>query len=171
MKIETKLQKIKDKGFKFKLTEEFTPEYLQDEIQKYFDWCNNNPLYKYDVVKTGVNCGEELKIKLPRPYLVQGLVVHLNINIATWYQWIAPDCQHTEIHKIALHATDIIRDNQLSGASAGIFNPLVISRLQGLTDTNLAFSVNINPDKKSIEEVQAIIETLEKVRNKNTDSK
>lgn len=53
------------------------PEELNVYIQEYFDLCDNNTEYK--ITKDGI----EKQIKAPIPYTIEGLALHLDVDIDT----------------------------------------------------------------------------------------
>ena len=142
----------------------YTPEQLQSKINKYFEYADNNPLIKNEVVKTGKEAGKILPVPMPVVYSIQGLCYHVDISRETFYDLIEKNRAETSENNkegennintinrfsdICTRARRKINENQIDGATTGIFNPLVVSRLQGLTDkhevkaTNTNISVNV----------------------------
>ena len=139
----------------------YTPEQLQKKIDEYFDWAENNPLYKYDVVKTGVDAGKELKIKIARPYTVQALVWFLNIDSQTWYNLTSEDQKNEALFEIATRANNRIKQNQMDGASAGLYQPMIIARLNGLSEKTDGTIATMDTTGKTSEEIKAAIQAIE----------
>ena len=139
----------------------YTPEQLQKKIDEYFEWVDKNPFYKYDVVKTGVDAGKELKIKVPRPYSIQGIIYFLNINTQTWYNWNSEDQKDAKILEICTCASNKIKQHQLDGASAGIFQPMIIARLNGLSEKTDGTIATMDTTGKTSEEIKAAIQAIE----------
>jgi hypothetical protein len=143
----------------------YSPEILEKKIEEYFNWCDNNPMYKYEVVKTGQDAGKELKIKVQRPYTKQGIVVFLDINSQTWQNWSNEnDSNNKEILAIVTQANQKITQNQIEGAGNGLFNPLIISRLNGLTEKVEQTTTTIDTTNKSEDEIRAAISAIEQAR-------
>lgn len=144
----------------------FKPDELQKKINAYFDWCDQNPFIKYDCVKTGQDAGKELQIKIPRPYTIQGIVCHLEIDRQTWYNWCDESQKNTDLFDIVTRANTKISQNQVEGAGAGVFNPMIIARLQGLTDKQEVTTTTIDTTNKSQDEIRAAIQAIEQARKK-----
>jgi hypothetical protein len=56
-----------------------TPEELQPEVFGYFEWCDDNPWYKNEAIKSGEKVGEIVKVPTARPYTITGLCIYLGI--------------------------------------------------------------------------------------------
>ena len=137
----------------------YTPEQLQSKIDKYFKYADENPLIKNEVVKTGKEAGKILPVPMPIVYSIQGLCYHVNIDRDTFYDLIDKNRAETtqnnkdgenninminQFSDICIRARQKINDNQISGATAGLMNPLIVSRLQGLTDKHEVKATNTN---------------------------
>lgn len=142
----------------------YTPEQLQSKINKYFEYADNNPLIKNEVVKTGKEAGKILPVPMPVVYSIQALCYDINLDVDTFYDLYHKDRKPSnennkkgednvnlinQLSDIITRAKLKIAKNQINGATAGLMNPLIVSRLQGLTDkhevkaTNTNISVNV----------------------------
>lgn len=113
---------------------------LAEGILDYFQWCDQNPWYKNEQLKTpfkkkNKETGEDefitiAKIPTARPYSISGLCVHLGIDFTTWKEY----CKREGFTHICTRAEEIIETQQLEGAAVGAFNASIIARKLGLAD-------------------------------------
>jgi len=146
----------------------FTPEQLQTKINQYFEEVENTFLVKWDVVKTGDRAGQPLKINIPKMPSVQGLAVFLDISREEFYHWMRPEIQqkNKKLSDIAIRAKEKIEALQINGAGAGLYQPMIVSRLNHLKDEVETTSANIDATGKSEEEIRAAIQAIEAARKK-----
>jgi len=146
----------------------FSPEEFEKKIDSYFQWVNENPFYKYDVVKTGQDAGKELKIKVERMPSVQSLCSHLNITYQTFFNYLKPETEqkNKKIFDIATRAKVKIESAQIDGAGTGLYQPMIVSRLNHLKDEQEITSTNIDATGKSEEEIRAAIQAIQSARKK-----
>ena len=146
----------------------YQPEELQKKINQYFQWVNENPFYKYDVVKTGQDAGKELKIKVERMPSVQSLCSHLNITYQTFFNYLKPETEqkNKQIFDIAIRAKVKIESAQIDGAGTGLYQPMIVSRLNHLKDEQEVTQTTIEATGKSEEEIKAAIQAIQAARKK-----
>jgi len=144
----------------------FTPKEVETKINQYFQHLKNNPFKKYDVVKTGKDAGKELEIKIDRMPSVQGLCSFLDIDYQTFFNWLKPEIEqkNAELFDIATRAKVKIESAQIEGAGAGLYQPMIVSRLNHLKDEVETTTTNIDATGKSEEEVRAAIQAIEQAR-------
>jgi hypothetical protein len=119
-----------------------TSEELQAEVIKYFEWCDENPWYKNEAIKSGESVGEIIKVPTARPYTISGLCIHLGISFKTWKAY----CSREDFVHITTYAEEIIYTQKFEGAAVGAFNANIIARDLGLsekTDTNMKVSGSV----------------------------
>lgn len=107
-----------------------TPEDLMEACVEYFEWCDINPLFEDKLMAVGGDAVNRNLIKKRAPTL-QGLTTHLGIHRVTWNKWRTSQPDFADVIAMVDNAMEAI---QLEGASAGIFNGQIISRLIGLVD-------------------------------------
>lgn len=146
----------------------FTPEQFQKKINEYFQHLKDNPFKKYDVVKTGQDAGKQLEIKIDRMPSVQGLCSFLEIDYQTFFNYLKPEFEqkNKQIFDIAARAKVKIESAQIEGAGAGLYQPMIVSRLNHLKDEVETTSTNIDATGKSEEEIRAAIRAIEQARKK-----
>ncbi len=150
-----------NQNWKFRLThgrkKEFeTPEELSIEIQDYFDWAVENPLTQIRHMN-GKHGIEEVEVKLPRPFTLQGMATHIGITVQTFKNYgklkanaetkleeATTKKQKGEALKdleiandyfvVYTHARQIIFTQKYEGAAVGFFKENLIVRDLGIVD-------------------------------------
>jgi hypothetical protein len=115
------------------------PQILEDAANEYFDWIDNNPLTKQEVLKGGEHAGKIVTVEIGRPYLIEALCEYLGVCVQYFNQFERSlDVENNETHKdflsVISHIRSRISRQKLEGAAVGIFNPLIVSRIEGLKD-------------------------------------
>lgn len=114
-----------------------SPKILMAAAKEYFEWCDENPVIKNEMIKSGEHAGSIVAVPILRPYTWYGLEMWLrDKNIVAKlddYRANSRDA-YSEFADSLMHITNIIRDQQLTGGLADIFNSNLISRVLGLTE-------------------------------------
>ena len=133
-----------------------TPEDLIDMFVKYVEHVNNNPLYKYEAIKSGDNCGKLVSLPLQRVYTWEGFSVYCAIALITIRKHkqevlekiSIPDNKNVTENDFGYLSAysiieNVIRCQNFEGAAAGIFNPQLIALHLNMKNDA---SVTINTD-------------------------
>lgn len=155
--------KLREKNGRDKIFKE--PEELLEKAVNYFEWVENNPLYKHDVIRGGDLAGERIKIPLQRPYTIEGFCLFAGITYQTWLNYEKNSDAHEDFFKVTAYIKAVIEANQLEGASVNIFNSNIIARKLGLVDKKenkleggdgfkLVIEVPDNKTKKNLERLE-----------------
>lgn len=110
------------------------PQALWKAACEYFQWCDNTPLQKQEMMKTGPLSGELVSMPYPRPYTVEGFCNYCHLTTSDMRNLrlrSTPEMQQT-IETI--EAT--IRQQKIEGAAAGFFSSATVARELGIKDTN-----------------------------------
>ncbi|WP_165022248.1 terminase small subunit [Dysgonomonas sp. ZJ279] len=107
-----------------------SPDKLMLKAYEYFAWCDEHPLNKSELMKSGDRKGDVIDVPIGRPYTLVGLCVYCGISEGSFKTLGAED----DFATVVKHICDIIRQEQIEGASLGIYNATIISRMQGLND-------------------------------------
>lgn len=110
---------------------DFDAETLTNKIAEYFDFCENNPLMEG---KVNFYEGAATITSLPkmRAMTIEGLCNRLGIVSRTWRKW---KDERPDLIPIIEYAEQIIYEQKLTGAAAGLLNANIIARELGLADT------------------------------------
>lgn len=112
----------------------YSPKELQKLFENYVTWNNTeNKFYRRELLKGGEHAGKIVDIDLTPPLTIVGFCVFIEVHKATFFDWINDSTN--ELHDIATYIREQIEQNQISGASLDLFNPSIVARLNGLTDT------------------------------------
>lgn len=111
-----------------------SPEELMEWFNKYKAWVEDNPIRVHDYV--GKDADEVYRIK-QRPLTVEGFENFLFENkvIADMGDYFKnKDNRYEDFAPICSHIKKAIRQDQIEGGMAGIYNPSITQRLNALTE-------------------------------------
>jgi len=106
------------------------PDELWKAASNYFQYIDDNPIEVNDNKGTKhVN-----KVKLMRPYTIEGLCIYLNIDKETWYSYKSGEGSYEDFIDVTRKIENIIRNQKFEGAVIGIFKENIIARDLGLKE-------------------------------------
>lgn len=110
-----------------------SPEDLWDAFCKYENWVESNPILVHDFVGKD---GSEVYRRRQRPLVLEGFQSWLVDNGYIGFPDIDPylDGTYPEFSAISRAIKGKIRQEQITGGMAGIYNPSITARLNGLTE-------------------------------------
>lgn len=106
-----------------------TPEILWDAACEYFEWCEENPWEKQHWVGKD---GDEVTVKLQRPFTLHGLCVFLGVN-TKYFNDFEQTCGK-DFSELCTRIKEIIYSQKFEGAAVGLYNANIIARDLGLRD-------------------------------------
>jgi hypothetical protein len=124
--------KFRSKHGRDKLFE--TPEILWEEACKYFQWCEDNPLYER---KAFMHKGKIITDDLPkmRAMTLSGLCFYLNCNDAYFRTFKAQlPKDEKDFNTVIERIEKTIYNQKFQGAAADLLNANIIARDLGLSD-------------------------------------
>ena len=136
-----------------------TPEILWQHFLDYKEWVKSNPILVQDYI------GKDAQMiyrERQRPLTIEGFECYCFDNdiindLGDYFK--NDDGRYSDYAPICNNIRKAVRNNQIEGGMAGIFNPSITQRLNGLTE-------NVNQDIKSNgKEISNTIQ-VEIVRNK-----
>ena len=127
------------------------PAELWKQCVKYFEQCDNNPIITHETTK-GPKGNYEKEVKHRIPYTWQGLYVFLGVCNLDHYK------NNDDFSGILNIISNVIYDQKLSGAAAGVFNANIIYRDLGLADHK---SVDLNDQRKKVDELFPMDDEIE----------
>ena len=116
-----------------------TPDLLWEAACEYFKWCDDNPWYRNEAVKSGMMAGEIVSIPTARPYTLTALCLYLGVG-AQYFRDFKKGLKvdENEIDKdfslLVIRIEEIIYSQKFEGAAVGVFNSSIIARDLGLAD-------------------------------------
>ena len=116
-----------------------TPEQLWEEACEYFEWALNTPWKENKAMKMKAGDSDVIEYyntTRPRYLSNVGLCLFLGIQRCTYgyYQTGRHDKEGKDYTSVCAVIDDIIHEQKLSGAAAGIFHPMIVARELGLAD-------------------------------------
>ena len=111
----------------------FTPQQWSDIIEEYFNYCDNNPLFKNEALKSGDRAGEIIRIPAARPYLIEGLCNYANIHPQTFYNYLEKE-GYEDYFEITARARNRIFQQNIENGYIGAYDSNLVSRKLGLAD-------------------------------------
>lgn len=108
-----------------------TPEDMFNSAIEYFEWCDENPLYKHEWKGNPI---ELVATPLGRPYTWGGLTSFLGISENYFRNFHNNNKDAEDFMAIIERIGNIIYTQKFEGASVGLFNSNIIARDLGLTD-------------------------------------
>lgn len=127
-----------------------TPEELQAKAEEYFRHCDTHPIEVWQRKAAGANQSakngsgvksDEGTMYIPRPYTIDGLA--LWCGIASWKEYRAYHADD-EFSALITALEARVRDQQVSGAMVGMYNPNLTARLNGIAEnTNVSGNIPV----------------------------
>lgn len=108
-----------------------TEEELWGMFEDYVEENEDNPVIKQEAIKSGHLAGTTMDVPTPRPLSIEGFCAFLGVSTVTWYtHWEKENLYPNIVPRVR----DIIKQHQLDGSACGLYNPVIVSRWQGLTE-------------------------------------
>lgn len=133
------------------------PEQLIEAAEEYFQETAKRKINTEEMVKAGPNAGQKFDINHHIPFTIGGLCLHLGVHSQYFRDFkkrlkTMEDRQKArEFSLIVTRIEEIILTNQIEGAMAGIYNPNLTARLNGITERT-----DITSDGKEIKTITKI---------------
>ena len=115
----------------------YTAKVLEAKIKEYYKYVDDNPAQKRKVETYKGETKEYIEY-IQLPYTIEGLCNFLNIDHKTF----SNNENYPDLFPIVTRARQIIRENKLSGATAGIFNANIVIRDLSLRDSDAPQVIN-----------------------------
>jgi hypothetical protein len=118
----------------------YTAEELYKMFLEYEEWIKTQGYPKPEIVRYKDHY-EIVNVIIPKPKSLESFMLHNNIKFQTFYDILnnESDAYPIELVEMAHAIRNHIRDFQIGGATAGNFNPSIVAKVNGLSDT-----INVN---------------------------
>ena len=103
-----------------------SPLLLWEAAAEYFNWLDEHPWYRVEVIRGGALSGQLIEIPVARPYTLSGLCLHLHCS-QSFLREFKRDCSEDFVSVIR-QIEDICYVQKFEGAVVGIFNANIIAR-------------------------------------------
>jgi hypothetical protein len=139
----------------------YTPDQFDIAWQQYFQWCDDNPWYKNEAIKSGDFAGTIVKVPTARPYTEIGFCAFHNhgehfLNQLSKYLDGKEDKSSKQLAYILTQARAKCRAQKFEGAAVGAFNANIIARDLGLVDKK-----DVTSDGKGFADFLMAVNTIE----------
>jgi hypothetical protein len=101
-----------------------TAESLWEDAKQYFMWCEQNPIYKDEIIK---QTGAITAVAYPRPFNLAALCIHCGVTVG-YINSIAKNKQAGEFHLVAQKILSVIYSQNLEYAMVGIYNANITAK-------------------------------------------
>lgn len=112
-----------------------TPDKMLELFNDYREWAKANPIQKMDFVGKD---GRQVFYELKRPLTFDGFEVYVIdrgiIKSSLQHYSLNTNGAYKEFADVMDYIRKVIRDDQISGGMAGIYNPNITQRLNGLAE-------------------------------------
>lgn len=109
-----------------------SPDEMWDLFQRYVEHTKMNPVIKRELSS---RTGEVVEIPIDRPLTIEGFFTFAWDRLGDIHAYVYnKDGQYNEFSTIVSRVKEAIRENQISGGVAGLYNANLTARLNGLQD-------------------------------------
>lgn len=108
---------------------DYTPQTLMEKANEYFEWCQENPLKREEIVKYRDSHSKDT-VNLMRAFTLSGLCNYLDIVENTFRNYE----KRKDYLNVTTRIRQIIKNQKFEGAAAGLLQPMIIARDLGLKD-------------------------------------
>lgn len=127
-----------------------SPEDLWESAIAYFMWCDANPIYRHEVVKSGSDAGKIYDVPIDRPYTLRGLCMHMGITMEYLYE-VSRSREKNDYFFVVKTILDIVHTQVLEGTLAGVYSQVAAVKHLNLGndavhDTNNVVNINVIAD-------------------------
>src|SRR5688572_18435346 len=106
-----------------------TPEDLWERAELYFQWCDDNPIKTKTPITSGKSAGTMAVKEHPRLYTIKAFCIHANISEKYIKDISQSHDENSLYYQIMMKILMIIYTQNLEGAAADIFNPIIVSKI------------------------------------------
>ncbi len=109
-----------------------TPEWLMEQAIAYFTWCEDNPIKTKRTISSGKAAGTTTTVEHTRLYNIKAFCVYAGISERYLKEISETNDKNSEYYKIVEKILSVIYSQNLEGAAADIFNPIIVSKVLNL---------------------------------------
>ena len=115
----------------------FNSTTLLAKFESYKEWLKEQYFTRPELIKSGERAGEVVYIKIYSPPDILSFCLHCGIDSQTFYNYVSDEaqCEDRELFDTAMRVKQWIASEQIRGAQAGTYNPMIVARLNALKET------------------------------------
>lgn len=110
-----------------------TPEIFEAEFEEFIEWCEEHPIMKPEIMRSGEKQGQVVNVPMPRIADMKGFAVFLGINYRTIMNYGMAE-EYKEFHDAYRRASDYMDNEKLVNGLVGTSDPRVTAQILGLRD-------------------------------------
>lgn len=118
-----------------------SPKEMLEACLEYFEWADENPWIKNELIRGGDRAGQIMPVPTERPYTLIAMCHHIGIHEETFREYE----KRIEFFGVTTYVRQKIYNQKYEGAAVGAFNANIIARDLGLKD-----SKDVTSDNKPI---------------------
>lgn len=122
-----------DSGNFFK-PKSYTPEEWKEVFLKYLDHRQNKVWKKNEAIKGGDLAGQIIGVPSNLPLTIESFCIFADVSLQTFYNYEKGE-KYKEYFEITARIRQVIESDQLEGSIVGAYNPNIIARKLGLSET------------------------------------
>jgi hypothetical protein len=94
-------------------------------------------LERPELIKSGDRAGEVINVKVKEPYTIESFCLFIEMTVQWFFKTMneESDNKDNDLVEALIYVSTQIKRHQISGGINGVFNPMVVSRLNNLSDT------------------------------------
>lgn len=114
----------------------YTAKEFKQKFEQYKEWLKDQSFQRPELIKSGEKAGQTINVIIPSPPDQVSFCLFCGIEKQTFYNYCSEETKEAnpELFNISTHARNWIESQQLRGAMAGVYNPAITARIQGLSD-------------------------------------
>ncbi len=109
-----------------------TPESLWERAEQYFQWCDDNPIKTKTPITSGKAAGTMATKEHARLYTIKAFCLHANISEKYLMDISKSHSEESDYYKVVMKILMVIYTQNLEGAAADIYNPIIVSKVLAL---------------------------------------
>jgi hypothetical protein len=116
------------------------PAELAEKINQWIEQTENSYWEKEDFIKAGPSAKDKVYLRTSTPFYIQDLCLFLGVNnkyfddVETSLDNMKDKEKAKEFSRIISHVRNVITVQKLQGATVGAYNPLIVSKVEGLKE-------------------------------------
>jgi len=138
----------------------YDAEQIKQLYNDYKEYISTQYFERPELIKSGERAGEVIYIKVYKPQTIESFCLYIDMDLKTYYNYINGNSDNIDENLIQnlMYVHTSIKDSQISGATVNVYNPMIVSRVNGLTETqqlevtgNKLQAININVNGSDID--------------------
>lgn len=115
----------------------------------YVDYMKTQYLERPELIKSGEQAGTVINVQIKEPYTIESFCLFVGMTVQTFHNHLNKESDNIDesLFESIAYVNTQIKKQQIAGGLNGVFNPMVVSRLNSLNDNS---TVNMNANVAQI---------------------